>query len=110
MASPAGTSPTMGSSNLPPIPGAQPQPSGGISSLIGGPPVNLPQTGPTPQQRVQAYMDQVRQLHLGIDALATDHPEAAEELNNAKNALTNSMSKVASAVTAPDGNPGPMTF
>ena len=97
----------MGSS-LPSMPGQAPTPQPGVGSLIT--PGALPQTGPSPQQRVQAYMDQVRGLHMSIDALATDHPEASEDLNNAKNALTNSMSKVATAMTSPDQNPGPMTF
>lgn len=108
--SPAGQSPTMGSTSLPPMPGAPPPQGAGVGSLLGGPPVNLPQTGPTPQQRVQAYMDQIRSLHMGIDALAQDHPEASEDLLDAKNALTNSMSKVATAMTAPEGGPTPLTF
>lgn len=96
----------------PAIPGtAPPSPdSGGISSLLGNQANSLPQTGPTPQEQVQAYMDQIRALHMGIDALATDHPEASEDLNTAKNALTNSMAKVASAITSPSGQTGPMTF
>lgn len=106
---PAGQSPTMGSSGLPPVPGsAKPAPPG-LSGLL-GPNATQPQMGPTPQMKVQAYMDQVRNLHMNIDALAQDHPEAAEDLNNAKNALTNSMSKVASAMVSPDQNPQPPTF
>ena len=107
--SPAGQSPTMGSSQLPPVPGSTPPPASGISGLL-GPKPNLPQTGPTPQEKVQAYMTQIRQLHIAVDALAQDHPEASEELNDAKNSLTNSMAKVASAMTAPDGQPTTMTF
>lgn len=52
-------------------------------------------------------MNQVRELHMQIDALAQDHPEAANELNEAKNALTNSMAKVASASASPDSIPQP---
>jgi len=59
---------------------------------------------------MQAYMTQIRTLHMGIDALAQDHPEAAEDLNMAKNSLTNSMSKVATAVTNAGNGSGPMTF
>jgi hypothetical protein len=51
---------------------------------------------------MEDYMNQVRELHLTLDALATDHPEAADDLNQAKNALTNSMSKVAAASASPD--------
>ena len=107
--SPAGQSPTMGSTQLPSVPGTPPPQQPGIRSLL-GPNPNLPATGPTPQQKTQAYMQQIRQLHMGIDALAQDHPEASEELNNAKNALTESMAKVASAMTAPEGSPTTMTF
>lgn len=103
---------TMGST-FPPIPGGSTPPTAasGISGLLGNTQgVTLPSTGPSPQQRVQAYMDQVRQLHIGIDALAQDHPEAAQDLNDAKNALTNSMSKVATAMTQPDQGSNPATF
>jgi hypothetical protein len=51
---------------------------------------------------MEDYMNQVRELHLTLDALAADHPEAAEDLNQAKNALTNSMSKVAAAGASPE--------
>lgn len=103
----------MGTS-LPPIPGggaqAQNQPPG-ISNLLGGPgSARLPQTGPTPQQRVQAYMEQIRAVHMSIDALAQDHPEAAQDLNDAKNSLTQSMSKVATAMSQPEEQPAPPTF
>lgn len=102
--------PSSGAPPTAPVPGSPPPPSGGISSLLGNQASSLPQTGPTPQEQVQAYMDQIRALHMGIDALATDHPEASEDLNTAKNALTNSMAKVATAITAPAGAAGPMTF
>lgn len=94
-----------------PLPGNgnQTSPQAGISSLLPNG-AGLPQNGPSPQQRVQAYMDQIKQFHDAIDALAQDHPEAAEDLNTAKNALTNSMSKVASAMTTPDASPQPRTF
>jgi hypothetical protein len=67
----------------------------GANPLLGA--QQIPQAGPTPDQRISAYMDQVRNLHLEIDALASQHPEAADELGQAKQALTNSMAKVASA-------------
>lgn len=85
----------------------QAQPASGIGALLG--PQQAPQ-GPSPQQRVQAYMDQVKALHDGIDALAQDHPEAGEELNTAKQALTNSLAKVASAMSSPSASPQPQTF
>lgn len=107
---PAGQAPTMGSTSLPPMPGQAPPPQAGIGSLIGPNSSQLPQTGPTPQEKVQAYMTQIRQLHMGIDALAQDHPEASEDLNMAKNSLTNSMSKVATAMMNPQNDAGPMTF
>lgn len=104
-----------GASFAPPPPGPPgatpggPQPPAGISGLVGGA-VTSPQPGPTPDQKVQAYMEQVRNLHMAIDALAQDHPEAANDLNDAKNALTNSMSKVASAMSSPESGPAPPTF
>lgn len=91
-----------------PAPGS-PQPPPGISGLVGGAVTATP-PGPTPQQKVQAYMEQVRNLHMAIDALAQDHPEAANELNDAKNALTQSMSKVSTASTSPEAGPAPPTF
>ena len=107
-----------GSSFAPPPPGPQAPPPptqggsqapAGISGLVGG--VNqTPPPGPTPDQKTQAYMEQVRNLHMAIDALATDHPEASSDLNDAKNALTNSMSKVASSMTSPEAGPAPPTF
>lgn len=100
----------------PPPPGPQQAPPpgptqapAGISGLVGGVPNSQP-VGPTPDQKVQAYMEQVRNLHMAIDALAQDHPEAANDLNDAKNALTNSMSKVASSSTSPETGPAPPTF
>ena len=98
----------------PPGPAAPPPPSpqqapAGISGLVGGVPNNQP-PGPTPDQKTQAYMEQVRNLHMAIDALAQDHPEASSDLNDAKNALTNSMSKVSSAMTSPEAGPAPPTF
>lgn len=110
----------MGSSFAPPVPaspGAPPpapppgagQPPAGISGLVGGVPSQLP-TGPTPDQKVQAYMEQIRNLTIAIEALAQQHPEAANDMNDAKNALINSMSKVATAMQSPDQNPQPQTF
>jgi hypothetical protein len=55
-------------------------------------------------------MEQVRNLHMAIDALATQHPEAANDLNDAKNALTASMSKVAVSSASPESAPQPQTF
>lgn len=108
---PAGQSPTMGSSFAGPLPGNGPAPTQGISAILPPNASGLPTNGPSPQERVQAYMDQIKQFHEAIDALAQDHPEAAQELNDAKNQLTNSMSKVASAMSSPDASaPQPRTF
>jgi len=90
-----------------PDPNAPPPP--GLSGLVGGAPAATP-LGPTPEQRVQAYMEMIRNLHMEIDALANQHPEAADDLNDAKNALTNSMSKVAVSMGSPNGQPQPQTF
>lgn len=100
----------------PSLPGAPPPsapPQGGapagISGLVGG--VNqTPPPGPTPDQKFQAYAEQVRTLHSAIDSLALDHPEAANDLNDAKNALTNSLSKVATNSTSPETGPAPPSF
>ena len=94
-----------------PPPSAPPQaggPPAGISGLV-----NTPQAqpqGPTPDQKFQAYAEQVRTLHSAIDALALDHPEASNDLNDAKNALTNSLSKVATSATSPETGPAPPNF
>lgn len=108
MASFAPPPPGPPSMNLPPGPVGAGAPAG-LSGLVGGVPNQTP-LGPTPEQKVQAYMDQVRNLHITIDALAQDHPEAANDLNDAKNALTNSMSKVATNMTSPETGPAPPTF
>lgn len=89
-----------------PAPGAPPP---GLSGLVGGVPTAQP-LGPTPDQQTQAYMEQIRNLHIAIDALATQHPEAANDLNDAKNALTASMSKVAVSSASPESAPQPQTF
>lgn len=94
-----------------PPPSAPPQGGApaGISGLVGG--VNqTPAPGPTPEQKFQAYAEQVRGLHSAIDALALDHPEASNDLNDAKNALTNSLSKVATNSTGPETGPAPPSF
>lgn len=81
----------------------------GISGLVSGVNQSAPM-GPSPDQKFQAYAEQVRGLHSAIDALALDHPEAANDLNDAKNALTNSLSKVATSSTSPDVGPAPPSF
>ena len=103
----------------PPLPGpTQPQqapapgagaPPPGITGLVGGVPNSTP-VGPTPDQKVQAYMGQIRDITIQLDALAQQHPEAANDMNDAKNALINSMSKVAAAISSPEGQPQPPTF
>lgn len=93
-----------------PPPGAAPAgPPPGLSGLVGGDPNALPQ-GPSPQERVANYVEQIHNIESLIDALAQDHPEAADELNQAKNALNTSMSKVAVASSTPDQIPQPPTF
>ena len=99
-----------GSPQVPPPPPPNPGgPPPGLSGLVGGVP-NATPLGPTPDQQVEAYMEQVRNLHMAIDALATQHPEAANDLNDAKNALTASMSKVAVSSASPESAPQPQTF
>lgn len=103
----------------PPLPGpGQPQqtptpgagaPPPGISGLVGGVP-NATPVGPTPEQKIQAYMEQIRNITIQLDALANQHPEVANSMNDAKNALIDSMSKVASAMSSPEGQPQPPTF
>lgn len=102
----AGATPAPGPTTPMASPGGPPP---GLSGLVQGAVTNPP-LGPTPEQKVQAYMEQVRNIHIQIDALAQQHPEAANDLNDAKNSLANSMSKVASAITSPDSQPQPPTF
>lgn len=107
----AGFAPPLPGPNQPqtqPTPGAGAPPPG-ISGLVGGVP-NATPVGPTPEQKVQAYMEQIRNITIQLEALANQHPEAANEMNDAKNALINSMSKVASAMQSPEGQPQPPTF
>lgn len=92
--------------NQPPQSGGPPA---GLSGLVQGGPSATPQ-GPTAQEKTQAYYEQVRNLHMAIDALAQQHPEAANDLNDAKNALNQSMGKVATAMASPEGQPQPQTF
>lgn len=107
----AGFAPPVPGPNSPqqsPAPGSGAPPAG-LSGMVGGAPAATP-AGPTPEQKVQAYMDQIRNVSLAIEALAQQHPEAANDLNDAKNALVNSMSKVASAMSSPEGQAQPQTF
>jgi hypothetical protein len=92
---------------------ASPPPSppqgGNISPLMAG--QQVPNTGgPTPDQRVAGYMEQVRNISIMIDTLAGQFPDASEDLNNAKTALVNSMSKVATSMSQPSGAGQPPTF
>jgi hypothetical protein len=93
-----------------PQPGPQQasQPPGGGNPLLGSTPI--PQAGPTPDQRLTAYMEQIRTVSMQIDALATDHPEASEDLNQAKTALTNSLAKVSAATAQQQSVPQPPSF
>lgn len=107
--------PPQGGGGLPPMPsgGAPPpapaQQNGNFSPLTPGGTVQSTQ-GPTPDQRVSGYMEQVRNLSVQIDALAGQFPDASEDLNNAKTALLNSMAKVATAMSQPSGSGQPPTF
>lgn len=96
--------------NIPGSPQAAPPPQAppGSSPLLGSTPI--PQAGPSPAQRLSAYMEQVRDVTIQIDALAQDHPEASEDLNNAKTALTNSLSKVSASAAQQQTAPQPPTF
>lgn len=93
------------------VPGAgQPGPANS-STLIGSTPLTPPRpAGPTPDQIISAYMDQIRSLHVTIDGLAQQFPAAASDLNSAKTALANSMSKVASSQSQPEASPTTPTF
>jgi hypothetical protein len=94
---------------IPQPPGSQASPPpGGGNPLLG---TNaIPPAGPTPDQRLTAYMDQVRNISIQIDSLAQSHPEASQELNQAKDALTNSLSKVSAATAQMQSTPQPPTF
>lgn len=96
-------------SPFPPMPPATPPGSSG--QLLGSSaPGQLAPAGPTPNQKISSYMDQVRSLHITIDALAQQFPAAAPDLKDAKTALANSMSKVATAMAQPEQSPSTPTF
>lgn len=59
---------------------------------------------------VSGYMDQVRNLHILIDGLASQFPAAAPDLQIAKTSLANSMAKVASSLAQPEMAPTTPTF
>lgn len=108
MASFAPPPPTPPGAPAPSAPPSQGAPPAGISGLVNG--SQTPPPGPTPDQKFQAYAEQIRTLHSAIDSLALDHPEAANDLNDAKNALTNSLSKVATNSNSPETGPAPPSF
>lgn len=83
-----------------------PGPPPGLSGLVGGVP-NATPMGPTPQQRIADFAQQVMMIQAAVDALALDHPEASDDLNQAKNALTAAMSKVATMSASPDAGVQP---
>lgn len=98
--------PTPNVPNLGGVPGGvNPQPSTS-STLLG----NTQIPSPTPDQRVTGYMDQIRNLHIQIDALANQFPAASEDLDTAKKALASSMAKVAAMISQPEQSPQPQTF
>jgi hypothetical protein len=47
----------------------------------------------SPEQESEAFMMQIRELTMQIDGLAQSHPEVGEDLEIAKQALVNSMTK-----------------
>lgn len=98
-------------SAFPNLPGAsQGNPPASSSQLLGSTPVKAGPVGPTPDQIVSGYMDQIRNLHITIDALANQFPSAGPDLQIAKTSLANSMSKVASAMAQPEQSPSTPTF
>ncbi len=90
-------------------PSAPPPPST-TSQLLGTSAAPTPPLGPTPDQVIAGYMDQVRSLHITMDGLATQFPAAGADIQTAKSALANSMAKVASSLAQPEQSPGPPTF
>jgi hypothetical protein len=58
--------------------------------------------GPNPEAaRIVSFMTSIRDMHMQIDSIAGEFPEASEDLEKAKTALTNSMSKVAASQSSP---------
>jgi hypothetical protein len=91
---------------LPPMPvspmnqgyGAESAPAGGPVSpaaLLGSGAMPPAQSTPvvSPEQQSEAFMMQVRELTMQIDGLAQMHPEVGEDLEIAKQALVNAMTK-----------------
>lgn len=82
-------------------PGGPPDPSGLVSGLSGpGPGATQ---GPTPEQMIQEYLKNIQGIVAEVDALASQHPEASKELQTAKQALIDSMTPVAGAMSSPNG-------
>lgn len=105
---PPGGDPTAGGPPQAP-PQQAPPPNDNVSPLTPQTDQTL-QPGPTPDQRVAGYMEQIRNLTTQIDALANQFPDAAQTLNTAKLALVKSMENVATAMSQPSGANQPPTF
>jgi hypothetical protein len=58
---------------------------------------------------VQEYLKNIQTIVGLIDALASQHPEAGKELNQAKQSCIDSMTPVAGAMTSPNGVQPPTT-
>lgn len=92
---------------MPQGPGAgAPPPDGGAQGAQGLVP-DTPIGGNDPMAQQDAFMAQIRDLHTTIDALAQDHPEAAQDFEDAKNSLIAAMSKVAASLGSPDAQQQP---
>jgi hypothetical protein len=96
----------------PPMPGnpgqAPPNPSGLVADQGQAPGGQDAQAGPSPEQMVQEYLKNIQVIVGQVDALASQHPEAGKELNAAKQALIDSMTPVAGAMTNPNGMQPPV--
>lgn len=96
---------------FPNVPGSgQGSPAPSSSSQLVGSAAGARPLSPTPDQIVSGYMDQIRSLHVTIDALAQQFPAAAQDLQIAKTSLVNSMAKVVSSVNQPEQSPTTPTF
>jgi hypothetical protein len=104
-------------SPIPPMPmspmaqgSSAPPPAGGPASLL-GPGASAPPSQSTPvvspEQQSEAFMMQVRELTMQIDGLAQNYPEIGEDMEIAKQALVNGMTKILmlSSTTEPGSAP-----
>jgi hypothetical protein len=61
----------------------------------------------TPEQQAQGIMLQIRELHMAMDALARQNPLMAEDMEIAKQALTNAMTKTVIAMSSTEPQSAP---